>query len=65
MVVGGATAGVTQVWLDGIDQASLDMTTDNLGTVNVGDVLIGDSSSSRTFDAFWDDAAVSDMWISG
>jgi chitodextrinase len=65
VVVGGATAGVTQVWLDGIDQASLDMTTDNLGTVNVGDVLIGDSSSSRTFDAFWDDAAVSDMWISG
>lgn len=65
LVVGGPTGGVTQVWLDGVDQTSLDMTTDNLGSVNVGDVLIGDSSSARTFDAIWDDAAVSDMWISG
>jgi chitodextrinase len=65
VVVGATGSGVTQVWLDGIDQTSLDMTTDNLGSVNVGDVLIGDSSSARTFDAFWDDAAVSDMWISG
>jgi chitodextrinase len=59
------TGGVTQVWLDGVDQTSLDSTTDNLGSTNVGDVLVGDSSSSRTYDAFWDDAAVSSTWISG
>jgi chitodextrinase len=59
------TAGVTQVWLDGVDQTSLDSTTDNLGSTNVGDVLVGDSSSSRTYDAFWDDAAVSSSRISG
>jgi chitodextrinase len=64
-VVVSPTGGVTQVWLDGVDQTSLDSTTDNLGSTNVGDVLIGDSSSSRTYDAFWDDAAVSDTWISG
>jgi hypothetical protein len=64
-VVVSPTAGLTQVWLDGVDQTSLDSTTDNLGSTNVGDVLVGDSSSSRTYDAFWDDAAVSDTWISG
>jgi len=64
-VVVSPTVGVTQVWLDGVDQTSLDSTTDNLGSVNVGDVLIGDASSSRTFDAFWDDAAASDAWITG
>ena len=64
-VVVGSTGGVTQVWLDNIDQPSLDSTTDNLGSVNVGDVLIGDSNSTRVFDAFWDDAAVSDKRISG
>jgi chitodextrinase len=64
-VVVSPTAGVTQVWLDGVDQSSLDSTTDNLGSTNVGDVLVGDSSSSRTYDAFWDDAAVSNTWISG
>ena len=53
------------MWLDGVEQTSLDSNTDNLGSVNVGDVLIGDSSSARTFDAFWDDAAVSTVWISG
>ncbi|MDT5357132.1 MAG: hypothetical protein QOJ56_5664 [Mycobacterium sp.] len=64
-VVVGSTGGATQVWLDGVDQTSLDSATDNLGSVNVGDVLIGDSNSTRTFDAFWDDAAISDVWISG
>jgi chitodextrinase len=64
-VVVSPTGGVTQVWLDGVDQTPLDSTTDNLGSTNVGDVLIGDSSSARTFDAFWDDAAVSHVWISG
>jgi chitodextrinase len=64
-VVVSPTAGVTQVWLDGVDQTSLDSTTDNLGSTNVGDVLVGDSSSSRTYDAYWDDAAVSNTWISG
>jgi hypothetical protein len=63
-VVVGPTNGVTQVWLDNVDQTSLDSTSDNLGSANVGDVLIGDSSSARTFDAFWDDVAVSDVWIS-
>jgi acid phosphatase type 7 len=64
-VVVSPTGGVTQVWLDGVDQTSLDSTNDNLGSANAGDVLIGDASSSRTFDAFWDDAAASDAWISG
>jgi acid phosphatase type 7 len=62
-VVVSPTGGVTQVWLDGVDQTSLDSTTDNLGSVNVGDVLIGDTNNTRTFDAFWDDVAVADARI--
>jgi hypothetical protein len=51
------------VWLDGVDQTSLDSTTDNLGSVNVGDVLIGDTNNTRTFHASWDDVAVADARI--
>jgi len=62
-VVVNPTGGVTQVWLDGVDQTSLDSTTDNLGSVNVGDVLIGDTNNTRTFHASWDDVAVADARI--
>jgi acid phosphatase type 7 len=64
-VVVSPTGGATQVWLDGVDQTSLDSTTDNLGSVNAGDVLIGDTNNTRIFDAFWDDVAVADARIGG
>jgi chitodextrinase len=56
-VVGGVTASLEEVWLDGVKVDALTRT-DTLGTTPIGTVQLGESSTARTYDVAYDDVRV-------
>jgi len=57
VVVGGPSASLTEVWLDGVKVNAL-TTTNSLGTTPVGRVQLGENSTGRTYDVAFDDVVV-------
>jgi hypothetical protein len=56
-VVGGVTASLEEVWLDGVKVDALTRT-DTLGTTPIGTAQLGESSTARTYDVAYDDVRV-------
>jgi chitodextrinase len=56
-LVGGVTASLEEVWLDGV-KVDLLTRTDTLGTTPIGTVQLGEGSTARTYDIAYDDVQV-------
>jgi hypothetical protein len=57
------SSGVVEVWLDGALVTALSKSGVALGTGQIGAMQIGETTTARTYDIAFDDAAFSDSRI--